>query len=436
MMLCVNEEFEGVVEKCIFGGKGLLRHSSGMFVQVAEVLPAEKVLVRVRKLYKNYAEAVLVRVVEPSTDRIVPKCCHFGVCGGCQLQHMTYQRQTECKHLWLQEAFRGLIDSSIGVQWSPSTVIWNWRKKVVLHAYRSEDGDVVLGYFGREGISDMAVFQCHECPIFFAHEEQSVLDAIRETLGLLLRWKKGDVALFRRPSGRISVQFRLDKVPVGVQEARLLLASCRYIEEATLYVRSEKKLVLVESKVKKHLTLDFHGLRFAYSEKSFVQTHPEQPFHLWDDFCTYVQTMPKSISMLDLYSGIGVTATLASQFGHAVTAVEISQKACDACRDTALRYNLKSLQVVCSSVERHLPLAQTVHSIVLNPPRQGVSKEVLQGLKCCQAQELHYISCQPATLRRDLTHLVCEGWNIVWAKGYDMFPQTTHFETYVRLRRS
>ena len=122
-----------------------------------------------------------------------------------------------------------------------------------------------------------------------------------------------------------------------------------------------------------------------------------------------------------------------------VTAVEISKEACLKCKETAQAHSLPTLKVIPSSVEAFLSHKKSQranwNTVILNPPRQGVSKEVLEMLLTLDAQELHYISCHAATLRRDLLHLCKAGWRIEWAKGYDMFPQTTHFETYLRLSK-
>jgi len=178
---------------------------------------------------------------------------------------------------------------------------------------------------------------------------------------------------------------------------------------------------------------------FYYSEQAFIQTHPEQPFHLWQDFVNHMKTWKSGSYFLDLYSGIGVTASLAAKLKHHVTAVELSKEAVHACSQTAQREKLDTLFPIKSSVEVFLlskAYSQIAWDVILiNPPRQGLSREVLECVAQSKATELHYISCHPATLRRDLMTLCRGGWQVVWVKGYDMFPQTAHFETYVKLQR-
>ena len=426
----IGEVVEGSIEKVIFGAKGLLRHSSGMFIHVMDVLPQEKVRVSIRKIHKNYAEADLLEVLELSLDRSSPVCPHFGVCGGCQLQHMGYQEQTRLKHSWLQEVLKGLFDQPI--LWSSSTSIWKWRKKIVLHGVRTTSQEVILGYYSRKN----GLFDCRECDIFCSRDENELFLVLKQVLCSLSHWKEADIVLFRRPSGLFSLQVRLDRKPDTLEKGKILLSNCSLIEEAILCFSRRGSIPLVKKCHDPHLMLECNSFQFAYSEESFVQTHPEQPFHLWNDFFKNIKTLSQAMTALDLYAGIGVTATLLSSLGHAVTAVEISKEASEACQKTADRYHLSSLKVCCSSVEKFfLHNNEAFQVLVVNPPREGVSSDVLQHIASSSACEIHYISCQPATLRRDLLFLVKAGWKIGWAKGYDMFPQTTHFETYVRLHR-
>lgn len=437
MSIDVSDLFQATVEKLIFGGSGLVRLQNGMVAQIPYVIPQETVTGRIVKVFRSYALAEIDSIVHPSPDRIPPRCPHFGVCGGCQIQHIAYERHGEIKKGWLQEALFHALPPAVTVQWSPSTSIWHWRKKIVLHARRHKNG-IALGYFAKDS---KTLISCSECPIFFHDSERKVIDGVKEALSVSPLWREGDVLFFRRSPTCIAVHFFLDTALSDKEREQItkLLSLQGSIEEVIEH-RGKKERVLFSKKKNEEFHLSFHGVHFRYSEQAFIQTHPEQPFLLWEDFCTHMKTWPSQSHFLDLYSGIGVTATLAAKNGHSVTSVELSHEAVQACLETKKIESLDTLRCLESSVESFLHskayLNTPWHAILINPPRQGLSREVLENIALSKASELHYISCHPATLRRDLMRLSQAGWQIAWVKGYDMFPQTAHFETYVTLRRS
>lgn len=422
----VGDEFVGTVEKLIFGGNGLIRLPGGLVVQIPYVVPSEEVRGRVCRLFRSYLVGRLESVLHSSPFRTEPVCSHFGLCGGCHLQHSVYDQHESIKKGWLREALFSLGIDSLPLEWSSSSKIWQWRKKITLHAQRV-DGDILLGYYEP---SSHKLFSCCECPLFFDQKEAEVLSCVREALSYNRRWTKGEVRFFRRFSGSfyfgtdptIAVHFFLDK---------------RFTKEEMALVRSRFPTLILEQgdEEEDFLTFCFHNMSFFYAESAFIQTHPEQPFVVWEDLCSHMKKWRPKRAVWDLYSGIGVTAALAASCGHSVQAVEISKEAVLSCRKTIQQAGIEGVRVVCSSVERFLSSTKNsqVDIILINPPRQGLSKEVLQHLVSLRAEEIHYISCNPATLRRDLMAFCRAGWKIVWVKGYDMFPQTTHFETYVKL---
>lgn len=431
----VGDLFHASISKLIFGGKGLARLSNGLVVHIPYVVPGETIEGKILHLFRSYATAEVAHIIHPSPDRIPAKCSHFGVCGGCQLQHIRYEKHAEIKKGWLKEALASCLPGDVPLGWSSSYTIWKWRKKSVFHARRTPK-EVLLGYVATDG---KTLFSCQECPIVFAEEEKEVLALVRQALSAVSRWKEGDIHFFRRSSSQIAIHLFLD-APLRKEEKSALasmLSQNRHIEEVKEHRRGRQDVLY--SKSKGDLFIQVQGLSFHYSEHAFIQTHPEQPLLLWQDFVHHMKEWKPESFFLDLYSGIGVTASLAAQQKHNVTAVELSQEAVEAAVSTKAKERLETLRPICASVEKFLRSAAYSHTpwdtILINPPRQGLTREVLESMMHAPASELHYISCHPATLRRDLMTLFRGGWHIVWAKGYDMFPQTAHFETYLKLRR-
>lgn len=431
----VGDLFRASISKLIFGGSGLARLPDGMVVHIPYVVPQETIEGRILHLFRSYGTAEVVHLIHPSPDRIDARCSHFGVCGGCQLQHIRYEKHEEIKKGWLIEALSSCLPAHIALDWSPSRIIWEWRKKSVFHARRTAK-ETLLGYIANDG---RTLFSCQECPIFFAPEEKEVIDLVRQALSKVSRWKEGDIHFFRRSPSHVAIHFFLD-APL-TKEEKVALASLFsqnvHIEEVQEH-RPNKQHILY-STTKEALSLRVQDLSFHYSENAFIQTHPEQPLHIWRDFVHHMKEWKPESYFLDLYSGIGVTASLAAQQKHRVTSIELSKEAVEAAMRTKEREGLHTLHPIHSSVETFLRSPRYSltpwKTILINPPRQGLSREVLECVAHSSASELHYISCHPATLRRDLMTLCRDGWQIVWAKGYDMFPQTAHFETYLKLRR-
>lgn len=431
--LQVGDAVEGIVEKLVFGGRGLLRLQHGIVVFVPFVVPGERICAKITCVHRSFAEGILTSIQTPSIARIRPFCPHFGVCGGCQLQHIAYEQHGAIKKGFLSEALWSLLPASVVPVWSSSNIIWAWRKKIVLHA-KQKDLDISVGYFSQDNLT---LISCSSCPIFFTPLEEGVLKSLREAFALLPEVDKADILLFRRPSGRIAVSFFIHRQLSAQATERLkkALFSCSFIEEGCLW-NKKKKQILFSHASAVPLELKFQSISFQYSEEAFVQTHPEQPLHVWNDLYEHLTKLSSS-SVLDLYSGIGVTALSAALLGHKVTAVELSNAAVRSCRATAQAHALENVTMYCSSVEdffvKSLGKECVWHTIIINPPRQGMSKEALLYVCAQGALEIHYISCHPSTLKRDIVKLCESGYEICFVKGYDMFPQTTHFETYVRL---
>jgi 23S rRNA (uracil1939-C5)-methyltransferase len=173
------------------------------------------------------------------------------------------------------------------------------------------------------------------------------------------------------------------------------------------------------------------GLSFAYSPEAFVQTHPDQSDAIYRKIVEHV----KSGRVLDLYGGIGVTACLVAREGATVTSVELNQAAVRLAKRNFAENGLKFGEFWCGDVLQYLKQCDwsEVDTIIANPPREGIAAEALQ-LIAESKKKLLLVSCMPTTLARDVKLLVQAGYCLEWVQAYDMFPQTTHFETVAYLK--
>lgn len=342
---------------------------AGWVIFVADVLPGEEVIVRLVAKKKSYYEADLVRVVTPSPNRIDAPCPYFTRCGGCQLQHAPYSKQLEYKKEWLLDALR----RELKIECTFPVGITASPKQ---YGYRRK---VILhgpscGFYARDNSTIIPIERC----LLFSEQT-----------------------------------FRHIKAAAHA--------------EKTIVMRDSRDKIAVSDEIMQE-TVD--GLVVYYSANVFVQNNPELALILYNDVLASMHEGP----ILDLYSGVGVFALLAAKKGHKVHAVELDKNAV-ALADLSKQANaLNNVTFVAKPCEK-LTKAETkgVDQWLVNPPRVGLSKEVLGHIMRCAPKNVVYISCMPATLARDIKVFYEHGYKIERAQVYDMFSQTTHLETVVYL---
>lgn len=404
-----TQTITGTVEKVIYGGFGLIRHNS-LVVFVRGVLPHEEVSVRITNVKSRYAEGTLLSILKPSPDRVSPRCPHYGSCGGCQLQHAAPSCHALLKKGFLEEALYHLPHPPIDVV--PSNHVWAWRRKITLH--------VKGGKLGLIGNDNTSLIPITACPIFFRPEEENTIIALTIVARTLA--DQSDICCFRLPNDALAIMV---KSPRQIPRTLLKqLTAVPSMEAFSIHCPSWNY-----SEGLHDFSFEALGSRWYFSIDAFVQNHLSQSEQVWKTVIDRVGS--GKLKILDLYSGIGVTAISLARQGHSVTAVEYSKKAVLAAKKSASN---TPLTLLWSKVETAIPkLCCDYDWWIVNPPRSGLSEQALRFLLDKRPQNVLYVSCSPATLARDCRALVQAKWNIVWGKAFDLFPQTTHFETVLQL---
>jgi 23S rRNA (uracil1939-C5)-methyltransferase len=371
------------IEKLVYGGEGLAR-LEGKVVLTPFVLPGEVVRVEIERAKNDLWRGRLIEVLQPSPSRITPGCPYFQRCGGCQYQHMDYAFQLEQKRAILREVLLrvGKIEfaGDIGVI---SGDPWQYRNRVQLHI---ESGKV--GYFG-QGSRDLCAID--HCPI--------ASPKLNETIGQIKASQASNTAL-ELFTDETDVQVNvLDRVPRSALNALVTLGVTTPI--------------------------DYSG--FQVSRNSFFQVNR----FLIDQLVDCAIANAKGDWAVDLYAGVGLfSVKLAERFGK-VTAVESSSSSS---RDLAHNFTQAG---VTANVEDYLAgLNETPDFILADPPRAGLGKAAVRDLARIRAPRLTIVSCDPATLARDLQGLIAGGYRIEKLTLVDLFPQTFHLETVVELSAS
>ena len=432
------------IEKLVYGGDGLARlpaddAGKGKAVFVPFVLAGEEVAATLAEQRPGFARAALDSVVRPSAERVAPACPHFGSCGGCHYQHASYPEQLRIKSEILRENLRRLakleLTAEIEVHASPS---WQYRNRTRL-ALRHEGG-FRLGY--RRMNSD-EVLAVEECPIIspllqramtslwkLGHEGQVPISFQEVELFANAEDEKLMISFYEtsggvRSEGAAALVARL-KVEIPEMESVALFGERRHQPKAVAAEDGKPRIVFGPGA----LTVRVSGHAYEVSAGAFFQSNR----HLLSELVRIVTEGRSGATALDLYAGGGLFSLPLAQKFQRVVAVESGNASF---RD--LRRNLPPhAKAVHSTTEAYLQEAGKKlrpEFVVVDPPRTGLGAKAARRLAECRAPRVAYVSCDPATLARDLAILVEGGYRVEGAHLVDLFPQTFHLETVMHLSR-
>ena len=379
------------IEKLVYGGDGLAREN-GQVVLTPFVLPGETVQAEITRAKNDLARGKLLNVVSPALQRIEPQCPYFARCGGCHYQHANYEYQLEQKKAILLEVLR----RTGGIEYTQEIAViaaepWQYRNRVQLHI-----ADGKIGYFEAGSHALVAI---DHCPIASPKLNECIAILAREAAQI--RPFEATLELFTNED---AVQFNLrDRVP------QPFIALLRTLGVST--------------------PIDYGGLRV--SRDTFFQVNR----FLTEKLVDAAIGGSNGRWAMDLYAGAGLfTLPLARAFGR-VTAVDDSASASRDLEHNAGAAGIMNLQTHQATVDAHLlTVTETPDLIVADPPRTGIGKLGVKELVRIRARGLTIVSCDPATLARDLKGLISAGYKIGELTLIDLFPQTAHFETVAKLR--
>jgi 23S rRNA (uracil1939-C5)-methyltransferase len=382
----------------------------GMVVFVPRTAPGDVVRVALARS-KRFARGILESVEMPSPDRVEPLCPHYtgDRCGGCQLQHLSYDAQLRAKGSIITDALRRIGHRDAGaVEVEPSDSAWRYRRKLTLHL-RSDGSRWIAGLHPYDDPS--AVFDLADCPI--THE--GVLGVWNELRGAF-------AYLPRERALRVAVRLLSDGAAVVVEgggawpHADRLFAAVPSIAE--LWWKPD------HGRMRRLAARTSEG----QSGASFAQVNAGVASRLQ----SYVLERVRSYSprrVIDAYAGTGATAVPLAAEGVTVTAIELDAEAVARFSDRLAPPS----RALVGRVEEHLRSSLPADVVLLNPPRGGTDARVTEALQkvSAPARAIIYVSCDPATLARDLARM--PRYRLAAVRAYDMFPQTAHVETVCEL---
>jgi len=393
--------FDVTVEKLVYGGDGLGR-LEGRVVLAPYVLPGERIRAEAAQEKPGLVRARLLEVLEAAPGRVPPPCAYFGRCGGCHYQHAPYELQLAAKRAILVEELQrlGKIEPPAEIEVIAGEP-WGYRNRALFHIEGRR-----LGY--REARSHK-LCAIDSCPISSPK--------VNETIGALnemLRDSRWPMFLRSLEIFTDEEQVQLNVVDTDRPVARRFFDWC-----------AEKIPGLVTG------TLDYRS-RFRVGANSFFQVNR----FLVDRLVSAAVAGAQGETALDLYAGVGLFAMALAETFREVTAVEAGSTAVHDLQFNAERAGLANLRAERNTTEAYLEtLERAPDCVLLDPPRAGLGKTVVQRLSELRPPNVIMVSCDPATLARDLAGLLAAGYQIEVLAMIDLFPQTYHLETLVRLGR-
>jgi 23S rRNA (uracil1939-C5)-methyltransferase len=434
----VGAVFEAEIERVAHGGEGVA-HLEGLVVFVPWTAPGDVVRGEIVELRARWARARLVEVLEPAPRRVIPGCPVFTTCGGCQLQQLSPDDQRAVKAQAVADALARIarVEPPASIECQPAAAPWHYRQRATF-TWRWDGQRLGLGFHAAAlphgTVSPRDLVDVHACPIF-AEAGNSRLAALREALAAGL----GGEPLVE---GRLAVRtLQPESVTVGVFAEEALLAerlavSCseRAGVDATWGRWSAGEQPSCDPRAPRlHARISYRGLNLRVGFDSFVQADLAAADRLYDAVLDELGVEPGA-RVIDGYAGIGVISCELARRGARVTAVEAYSGAAADLRANTAAISGATVHVLELPAERVDWTRPRPDAILLNPPRTGCPQRVLEGVTRSPARRLVYVSCEPTTLARDVYRLGA-AWRLESVRAFDLFPQTAHVETVVRLER-
>ncbi|HET6341102.1 MAG TPA: TRAM domain-containing protein, partial [Gemmatimonadota bacterium] len=427
-----NGTVEAEVESLAHGGEGVA-HVDGRVVFVAGAVPGERILARIVEEHPRWARARLEGILRPSPDRIEPRCPLHAECGGCGLQHVPSAVQRRAK----AGAVADLLER-VGGRRPPAPIVcepppreWAYRQRAVLSWRRGEEG-VVMG-FHRAG-DPVGLVDVPACPVLDERISARLPDVRSALLGALgdegPTANEGRLALRALPGHEVDAGvFAADPGP-----ARWIADTLSGRGIPATWGRWDRAgLRLANGAPRRVARLTYRDLNLRVGFDSFLQVDLEGAAALYEAALELLDAVPGE-AVIDAYAGIGVLACELARSGVRVTAIESHPGAASDLRANVAWAgdDVHVLEIAADRMDWWRPRPD---AIVVNPPRGGCARRVIEGIARSRARRLVYVACDPATLARDVRRLGT-GWHLDRVRVFDLFPQTVHVETILRLTRT
>lgn len=419
MNLRIGDIYEITIEKIVYGGDGLGR-VKGQAVFVPFAAPGDQLRVRIVSLERNFARGAIAEIIKPSTLRRAAPCPHFGVCGGCQLQHLLYDAQLTTKAEFIRESLRrmGSIDWKKKIEVLAADE-FGYRSRAEIKIYQGEHaGHGETNRFHNAVIASVSSVPSVVQIGFFKANTHDICEVTQ--CPILLPAANAALQELHRPPNLLPSRATRVYLTVGDDQTLATPATGENARDAEIDAQGTVQQTIA-------------GINYSFGVRTFFQSNRLLVERL---VATAIEAATGKIAF-DLYAGAGLFSLQLARSFVQVYAVEGSKISSKHGLKNAQANRIHNITYEAMAVEAWLkfqaPKLPRPDFVLLDPPRAGAGEAVVQRLIALKPKRIHYVSCDPTTLARDLKLLTKAKYKIDSITALDMFPQTYHVETVVRL---
>ncbi|MBK5225221.1 MAG: 23S rRNA (uracil(1939)-C(5))-methyltransferase RlmD [Thermoleophilia bacterium] len=446
-----HDELELTIDNLAFGGKGVARRA-GFVIFVEGAVPGDRVRAVVTHARRSYAEARVKELLNQSPERVEPKCRHFGVCGGCSWQTLSYDAQLRYKQSQVTECLEHIggihgfeIDEPLAAE-----PLWRYRNKVEFSFSPGDNLDLGFHLPGEW----RRVVNIQDC-LLHSETTNAIRNAVRDfarSTGLAAWEQQSETGFWRHlvlregiNTGEIMVNIVTGPgdFPDAESFAKNLMAAFPGIASLVWSVNDTRASVATGFPFtvlagRDHIFEEICGLRFKVSPQTFLQTNTLMAERLYRKALEYAGLEGHEF-VFDLYSGIGSIALLMAKSCSEILGIEIVEDAVRLARENALANGVTNSRFISGKVRaalKNIELDRQPDLVVLDPPRAGASKKEVQRVIELGAPRIVYVSCNASTLAGNAAQLAEGGYQLIRTGAVDMFPHTPHIEVVSLFERS
>lgn len=445
-----GQVYEICIERLGTSGEGVGRYEN-FTVFIPQALPNERVLTVIEEVKKTYARGRIQKILQESPARVTPLCEIYDECGGCQLQHLSYEEQLHAKRAQVVDALThiGKLPQILVNETLRADAPWNYRNKmqfpIGLHK-----GRLVVGCFAQGSHRIINTENCH----IQRSANNELANTVREVA------EKLHIPVYNEDTHKGILRHIVGRVGRGNELMAVIVTATKQLPRAKDFVRLLRErlphLVSVHQNIQTYRNnvimgrdtellwgrptiLDTLGrLNFHISPRSFFQVNTRQAERLYEQALAYAD-LHGTETVIDAYCGTGTITLFLAQKARKVYGIEIVQPAILDARKNARDNHVKNAEFIVGDATAVMPALykQGIRPdvVVVDPPRAGCTEIVLRTFANMKPQRIVYVSCNPATLARDLAILKDLGYITQEVQPVDLFPQTSHVENVALLMR-
>lgn len=424
--------------------------ADGFTVFVHGALPGEKVSVKLFQVKKSYASGRILNILEKSPQRVKPQCVFYEKCGGCQLQHLNYEGQLSVKRQQVKDAIER-IGHITGCEVLPVLGMenpWHYRNKMQFPSAKTE-GKIQIGCYAALTHNVINIDDC----LIQKQANNKIMQVVRQWM------QQFNISAYDETTGKGVVRHVMGRAGAKTGEVMAVIVTACYDiphagELVTMLKTEVDGLKSIVQNINKKRTNIIMGaknrvlygkstikdrlgnLKFNISPLSFFQVNSAQTEKLYATALDFAALSGKE-TVIDCYCGTGTISLYLAQKAHKVYGIEIVEPAIKDANENAKANNIANAEFICGDAAVEMPalLKSGVKpdTVLLDPPRAGCDKKVLAAIAGVKPEKIVYVSCNPASLARDMAFLTENGYKAVKAQPVDMFPMTSHIETVALL---